>query len=126
MQRALAFAVPLVLMIPLAPVQAVETGMQMVIEFPGDAETRTIQYTCEETEEPRTVTYVNASPNFLAITEVDGERLIFSTTIAASGVRYVSGQYAWWTKGAEATLHDQMAEEDAPPLETCIEANDIP
>ena len=52
------------------------------------------------------VRYVNADPNFLAVLAVEGETRVFVSVLAASGVRYVSGPYQWWTKGGTATLSD--------------------
>ncbi|MCR9085943.1 MAG: MliC family protein [Rhodobacteraceae bacterium] len=52
------------------------------------------------------VRYVNADPNFLAVLAVEGETRVFVSVLAASGVRYVSGPYQWWTKGGGATLSD--------------------
>lgn len=52
------------------------------------------------------VRYVNADPNFLAVLAVEGETRVFVAVLAASGVRYVSGPYQWWTKGGGATLSD--------------------
>jgi len=120
-----AIAMSLAIMFP-APVHAVDTSMQLVISLSGDAERRLTRYQCEETMDLVTVEYIDAAPNFLAVTAVDGEKRIFVQALAASGVRYVSGQYVWWTKGAEASLYDEMAGPDAPALATCLEANEIP
>lgn len=111
----------------LAASQAIgaESRLQIVLELDGDAERRVVNYECEDDSGLRTVEYINAHPNFLAITEVEGERLIFVTAISASGVRYVSGAYVWWTKGPEAFFYDETAGEDAEPV-TCIEATNTP
>lgn len=108
------------------PAAAIETRLQLVIELPGDAQRQLVKYKCDQASDLVEVEYLNASPNFLAITEVDGEKLIFARTLSGSGVRYTSGQYIWWTKGAEANLFDQTLGPDASPIVTCIEANDIP
>ncbi|UXN75473.1 MliC family protein [Devosia sp. A8/3-2] len=54
------------------------------------------------------------------------EKLVFASTVSASGVRYVSGQWARLTQGAEASLHDTTLGEDAPAVSTCSEASNAP
>lgn len=56
------------------------------------------------------VRYLNAGPNSLALLPIDGEQRIFVNVIAASGARYVSGEYEWWTKGRSASLTNAMDE----------------
>ncbi|RUT35079.1 hypothetical protein EMQ25_03760 [Arsenicitalea aurantiaca] len=106
------------------PAFAVETSMQIVLELQGDAERNVVTYECEGID-PITVEYVNANPIFLAFVPVDGEKLVFVNVLAASGARYASGQYVWWTRGAEATLHDEIAGEEAEPL-SCLELSGTP
>lgn len=93
----------------------------------ADIEKRTVQYECG-TGAPISVDYINASPNFLALVNVpeETEKLVFASTVSASGVRYVSGQWAWLTQGAEASLHDTTLGEDAPAVSTCSEASNAP
>jgi len=129
MQRFVSGAIALALFgtSPLAvPAMAAETSMQLVITLPGNAERHLVRYKCEDTDDTMQVEYLNADPDYLAILPVEGKKLIFVTTLAASGVRYISGKYVWWTKGAEASLFDLTEGLDAEPLVTCIEANDIP
>jgi hypothetical protein len=38
---------------------------------------------------------------------LDGKTLVFANVIAASGARYASGQYVWWTKGPTGFLTDE-------------------
>lgn len=93
---------------------------EMVIDFPGtEVEEATLAYLCGSTEID--VRYVNAGPVSLAIFDWEGERIVASAGIAASGVRYVGGRYVWWSKGSEATLFDEMADADEPPLASCTE-----
>ena len=108
------------------PAVAAETSLQLVIDLTGDAERRVVKYSCDAASELVSVEYLNAHPNFLALMEVDGEKLIFVSALAASGVRYVSGQYVWWTKGSDASLYDETAGADAEPIATCIEATQTP
>jgi membrane-bound inhibitor of C-type lysozyme len=103
--------------------QAVQSTL--TLSLGGDAEQRSTAYDCGELGQI-SVGYINAAPNFLALVPYEGKTLIFAATLAASGVRYVSGNYEWWTKGAEATFHDLTAAEDAPPLASCSEITNTP
>jgi membrane-bound inhibitor of C-type lysozyme len=67
------------------------------------------------------VEYVNVEPDHLAIVPVEGRKRIFVLVMAASGARYASGRYIWWSKGREAWLYDEMKGADAPPILTCTE-----
>lgn len=66
------------------------------------------------------VRYLNAGPNSLALLAIAGEQRIFVNVIAASGARYVSGEYEWWTKGRTASLTN--ATDDAQP-QSCVETD---
>ena len=103
--------------------QAVQSGL--TLSLGGDAEQHSTAYDCGEFGQ-LSVDYINAAPNFLALVPYEGKTLIFTAVLAASGVRYASGNYEWWTKGAEATFHDLTAAEDAPPLATCAEITNTP
>ncbi len=112
------------------PAGAVETSMQLVLELEGNAQRDVITYQCEGIEDPMVVEYINAHPIFLAIVPIEGENLIFVNVISASGARYVSGQYEWWSRGNEAFFTDSMdvgEEEDseAEPI-SCHSVEDIP
>ncbi len=107
------------------PAAAVDTSMQLVLTLDGPAQRDVTTYQCEGIDDPVTVEYINAHPIFLAVLPVEDDTLIFVATVSASGVRYVSGQYVWHTSGAEAILIDEMAGEDAEPID-CISAADIP
>ncbi len=107
------------------PALAVETSMQFVLELDGNAQRDVMRYQCEGIEDAFSVEYINAHPVFLAIVPIEDETLIFVNVISASGARYVSGQYEWWTRGNEATLADITADEDAEPI-ACHTAEDIP
>lgn len=107
------------------PALALEATSQIVLTFPGSSETNVVSYHCEGVETPISVSYVNANPTFIAFVPVAGETMLFVNVIAASGARYVSGQYEWWTKGADATLTDATAAEGTEPL-SCTEAAETP
>lgn len=112
--------------IGLWPASVFAAGLSFVLELPGDAEQTIARYECSGESELRTVTYVNAAPNFLAIMDIEGETHIMASVIAGSGVRYVSGQYVWHTKGPEATLGNELDGPDADPLTTCLQATSTP
>jgi membrane-bound inhibitor of C-type lysozyme len=116
----LALALPLT-----TPVFALDTHLQLALQFDGNAERNVATYQCDGMAEPLTVEYINADPTYLAFLALDGEKHIFVNVLAASGVRYASGQYIWWTKGAEASLYDLTKGEDAPPV-SCLEATETP
>ena len=69
-----------------------ETGQTLGLPHGADAEIKTVQYTCQN-HDPVTVQYINAAPNYLAILPLEGHNLVFSSVLAASGTKYVSGQY---------------------------------
>ena len=113
----------------LAPtaVQAAQATLQIELGTAGDFERRVMNYECNDGSTV-TATYINAAPNFLAILPVidEPEPLVFTSVVAASGVRYVSGIWMWWTKGVDATLHDVTLGQDAEPVLTCSEVNNTP
>lgn len=56
------------------------------------------------------VQYVEAGPNALAVLPIDGQERVFVNVVSGSGMRYVSGQYVWWSKGRTATLENELEE----------------
>lgn len=108
-----------------APGFAQTVQSSLTLSLGGDAEQHSVQYDCGEFG-PLSIAYINAAPNFLALVPYQDQTLIFTAVLAASGVRYASGNYEWWTKGAEASLHDLTADKDAPPLATCSEITNTP
>lgn len=115
----------LVLLSLSVPALAMEPAMQVVIPLAANAQQDVKTYHCEGIEEPLTVQYLNADPTYLAFVPVDGQKLLFVNVVSASGARYASGQYVWWTKGASADLYDETKGEDAKPV-SCSEVNDTP
>ena len=108
--------------------QATETALQLNLTTQsGEFEQRVTRYDCGA-ETPTVVTYINAAPNFLALVPIADEPqpLVFAAVISASGVRYTAGKWVWWTKGPEASLYDATLAEDAEPVLTCSEVNNIP
>lgn len=103
----------------------VTAAVTLTLESSSDIERTVAGYQCESGE-ALTVQYINAAPNFLAIVPVDGQNLIFTSAISASGARYTSGPYEWWSHQGEGTLRDLMQDEDAAPLATCTEVGETP
>jgi len=96
---------------------------EIVIELPEgiDVEQIKVDYDCGGNNMP--VEYVNAGPVWLAVFTHEGEPVVASAGITASGVRYAGGRLVWWTKGAEASLYDVTGGEDAAPIAECKEGS---
>ncbi len=103
MIRFAVFSVPLMLAAPAVA--------QVAITLPLDADARveSVRYVCGGADQtPFTVQYVNAGADHLAVIPLGQDARIFVNVIAASGARYVAGEYEWWVKGDSATLTNQM------------------
>lgn len=101
----------------------VDVSAQVVLSLTGSFERNIVEYHCEGLE-PFTVDFVNASPNFLAIVPIGPQKLVFVNVLSASGAKYVSGQFEFWTKGSEATLTDLQVTEGGTLA--CSEISDTP
>lgn len=110
-----------VLVLAALPVGAAEPALQLVLTLEGDVARHVLNYRCDGQDAPIRVEYVNADPVFLALLPVAGEMRVFVNVISASGARYASGQYVWWTKGETASLYDEMAQEGTAPLSCAVE-----
>ena len=106
---------------------AIETSIEIEIGTDSDFERRNVLYDCSDGE-PFDVTYINAAPNFLALVPIadEPELHVFASVVSASGARYASGQYVWWSKGADAELYDVTLGEDAAAVLTCSEMTNTP
>lgn len=106
---------------------AAETSLQLQISSDSDFQRHNITYDCAA-DAPITVTYINAAPNFLAVVPIpeEAEPLVFASVISASGARYASGKWVWWSKGADAELYDTTLDENSPPVLTCSEQVNTP
>ncbi|WP_170167128.1 MliC family protein [Paracoccus methylarcula] len=82
-----------------------EPMLSIPLPISGESNILPVEYDCGEGESLR-VTYVNAGENQLAILPVDGVERVFVNVIAASGARYVAGEYEWWSKGDMASFTD--------------------
>ena len=96
-----------------------DSGVNLDLTLRGDAEIKTVNYACEN-QDPVSVEYINAAPNFLAVMQLAGQTVVLVNVITASGAKYVSGTYEWWNKGNTATLHDVTEGLDAAPVLSCI------
>lgn len=110
---------------PLASPPVTSVSLTLTLESAGDIERRLVNYQCED-DTTLSVHYINAAPNFLAMVPVNGQNLVFASTISASGARYVAGPFEWWSHQGQATLRDLMQDEDAEPLVTCTEVSNTP
>jgi membrane-bound inhibitor of C-type lysozyme len=102
---------------------SVDVSAQVVLNLNGNFERNRVEYHCEGME-PFSVDFINAEPNFLALVPVGGKTLVFVNVMSGSGARYASGQYEFWTKGADATFTDLQADPQTPV--SCSEANETP
>lgn len=76
----------------------------------------TIRYSCDHGRQI-TVHYSNAkNEQSFALLPVKDRNMLFVNVSAASGAKYVAGQYSWWTKGPEGDLRDEMADPKSEPL----------
>ena len=64
-------------------------------------------------------TYVDAGTVSLAVLEIDGETVVASNVVAASGAKYAGGRYVWWTKGEGADLYDLIQGGEETPAARC-------
>lgn len=102
----------------------VDVSAQVVLQFSGNFERKVIEYRCEKLEQPLTIQFVTAEPNYLAIFPLGDQKLVLTSVVAASGVRYVGGPIEFWVNGQEATLTDTTMQADGTT--TCTEASDTP
>lgn len=115
---------------PVAPVRTsgiitANAAITLTLDSATDIERKLVSYQCDDGG-TLAVQYINAAPNFIAIVPVDNEAHLFATALSASGARYISGPFEWWTKGDEATLRDLTQGEDAKPLATCSAITNTP
>ncbi|MCL4651154.1 MliC family protein [Burkholderia multivorans] len=96
---------------------SVAHAAQLTIEEIDADARQTVAYQCANQPQPVRVSYwLAGNGQSFALVPVNGQRLLFVDTVSASGVRYQGGRYTWWTKGKEATLRDEIADEKSPPL----------
>lgn len=103
----------------IAPALA-DASISLNLGLTGNTEIKNVQYTCDH-HDPVTMQYINAAPNYLAVLPLDGQTLVFASALAASGTKYVSGQYELFSKGPQITLQDTTEGLDAAPVLQCTE-----
>lgn len=101
----------------------VDVSAAVILNFTGNFERNVVNYQCEGLD-PVSVQYINADPNYLAVMSVGDRKMVFVSVIAASGAKYVAGEYEWWTKGSEATFTNLRSEPQAPVA--CLEVTETP
>lgn len=116
----------LVAVAALAAAPALAQTPDLELPFGPDAIVTGVTYGCPGLLDPFYVTYINDTYNSLAIVPVPGilddpVALIFANVVSASGARYASGFYIWWTHGSEAALYDLRNGEDVEAMLTCKE-----
>lgn len=95
--------------------------LSVTLPLNPDAGVESVSYTCEGGDALSfAVRYVNSGADSLAVVPIDGADRIFVNVIAASGARYVAGEFEWWVKGDSATLTNQM---DDAATRTCTAAD---
>lgn len=86
-----------------------DTRYEFSFEFEDPENVSSVEYQCDDGRE-FSVDYVNATPNVFAVMHIENQILIFVNVLSASGAKYVTGEYIWWTKGDEATLENLTQE----------------
>jgi membrane-bound inhibitor of C-type lysozyme len=118
---------PLFVLALLATPAAAQSSLNLELSTAADFERRTVSYDCG-TEVPLTVVYLNVAPNFLALLTPPetSDMLVLSAVVSGSGARYAAANWVWWNAGPEGSLYDVTLGEDAEPVLTCAEFNNIP
>lgn len=86
---------------------AADVSLSLAFDIGGSDSVTSIIYDCEDGE-AYSVKYVIAGDNTLAIMDVNLDDRVFVNVVSASGARYVSGSYVWWSKGDTATLENEL------------------
>ncbi|EJF80423.1 MliC family protein [Bartonella doshiae] len=96
----------------------------LVIEVPDTPEPRkeTVVYQCSNKTKKMRVeaTYYDTDEFGLVYLKWNGKRIIASNVVSASGVKYVGGEYTWWTKGNNATFYDVINDPKEENFLDCI------
>jgi len=109
-------------MVAAVPAMAAEVAISISIPVTGDVSVNSTSTTYDCAGREVTATYINAGEVSLAVLGIDGETVVASNVVAASGARYTGGRYIWWTKGDEVALYDLMDGGDETPAAHCIAA----
>ncbi|AGF75130.1 hypothetical protein BAnh1_12630 [Bartonella australis AUST/NH1] len=97
----------------------------LIIEVPDDPKptTQIVVYQCDtgNNKEEIEATYFNADNVSLVDFQWNGERIIGSNVIAASGAKYVGAQYIWWETKGTVILYDLINDPKEEKPIRCIE-----
>lgn len=106
----------------LARFTAQSPSAAITIDVPDarSVERNKVAYDCAGT--PVNVEYINAGGTSLATLSLNGQFVVASNVISASGARYAGGPYVWWSKGDSADFYDLMKDADKPVSCTSAEA----
>lgn len=97
------------LCVGLTPVVASANDLSLSLPLDGSASVAPTNYTCSDGKK-YLVRYVNSGENSLALIEINGKSFIFAGVESASGSRYVSNTYEWWSKRNEAFFTNVLDE----------------
>lgn len=81
-----------------------------------------VDYRCTGALDAVSVRYVNGADQSFAVVPLEGIDRIFVTVLSASGARYASGPYVWWSARDGAALYDLRLGEAADAVAECREA----
>ena len=81
------------------------------LDLDGPIDRQSGAYECRASADakptPLSVEYLNMPANNLAIVPIGGSPRLFVSTLSASGAKYVSGEWVWWTKGPRGDLYSE-------------------
>lgn len=103
-----------------APAMAAEVAISISIPVTGDTSVNSTGAIYDCAGRAVKATYINAGEVSLVVLDIDGEAVVASSVVAASGARYAGGRYVWWTKGDEADLYDLMDGGEDTPAARCV------
>lgn len=83
------------------------SAAEITLDLPGKLDRQSVAYACDDGSTPA-VAYYNLAGQSLAVIEMEaGKPRVFVSVLAASGARYVSGPYLFWTRGNRADISDE-------------------
>jgi membrane-bound inhibitor of C-type lysozyme len=109
-----------------ASLPTVSSAVTISLGTTGDFDRKSVAYSCDGVDEPLTVEFINAPPNYLALVPIDGTVLVFNTVLSASGAKYAAGKYVLLTKGSDASLYDLTEGPSAKPVLSCTSVDQTP
>lgn len=90
---------------------------EVAFELPGALDRQSVAYACSDGSAPK-VAYYNLPDQSLAVVETAaGKARVYVSVLSASGAKYVSGPYVFWTRGSRADMLDER-KADVPAV-TC-------